>query len=730
MKKFPLIVLLLTLFLTSSICLAESTTKQVRVFIDSKDQFLELKSLHLDIVYRQDNYVEIITDAEELEELQGLNFRTEIVHEDLKAFYRSRLAPKDMGGFMTLSEINAKTDSLVDNFPNIVSDKYNLGQTIEGRDMWAIKISDNPNIDEDEPEILYTAAIHAREVITPMVLFNFADSLTQNYATDTEIQNLVDNREIWFCFCVNPDGYYHNEVTDPLGGGMWRKNRRHNIDGSYGVDLNRNWAYEWGYDNEGSSPDPSDETYRGTMGFSEPETQNMRDFHIERNFIISIYFHSYSDLILWPWGYDQFYTEDNDIFQVLGDSMATWNGYNPTPAWGLYVANGVTDDWIYGEQTLKNKTFAFTFEVGDYWDGFWPNVSDIPELVDENYMPLVYLTGIADSIYQLRAPNAPVISAPDSIDEGQDIEVFWTHEDTLNPAVEYELVELTGQQEITDEAENFDYCTNNGFIKSAARTYSGLYSFFSGAENGIYRYVQYEFPFAVEPGDSLKFYTWYDIENNWDYAYVEVSANGGQFASIEGNITTTYNPHGSNQGHGITGSSSGWVEAKFSLEDFVGQNISVRLSYDTDAYTTEEGIYFDDIFPITIFANESYVTLPSTETSYLFAEKDSGIYHYKVRAKDGQDQYGAYSNADGTEVFPIQTYICGDANADETVNVSDAVMVINYIFLGSAAPEPLEAADTNCDVSVNVSDAVVIINYIFIGGNDPCDTNGDMIPDC
>ncbi|HDS01918.1 MAG TPA: hypothetical protein ENO22_01690 [candidate division Zixibacteria bacterium] len=730
MKKAPLVILILSILLTTSIISAASTTMQVRIYIDSKAQLSELRSLHLDIVYRQDNYVEIITDAEELEELQALDFRTEVIHEDLVAFYQSRLAPKDMGGYMTLSEINAKTDSLVDNFPDIVSQKYNLGQTIEGRDMWAIKISDNPDVDEDEPEVFYTAAIHAREVITPLVLFNFADSLTQKYSTDTQIQNLVDNREIWFCFCVNPDGYYYNEYTDPGGGGMWRKNRRHNFDGSYGVDLNRNFGYEWGYDDEGSSPVPSDATYRGTMGFSEPETQNMRDFHYEREFILSVYFHSYSDLILWPWGYDQFYTEDQDIFQVMGDSIATWNGYAPSPAWGLYVANGTTDDWIYGEQTYKNKTFAFTFEVGGYWDGFWPSVLDIPELVNENYMPLMFLTEVAGSVYQLRAPVAPQIFAPDSIDEGEDIIVFWTFEDTLNPAVEFELVELTGQQEITDYAENFDYCQNNDFILSSARSYSGLYSFFSGAENNIYRYVEYEFPFPVEAGDSLKFYTWYDTELDWDYGYVEVAAGSGPFTAIEGNITTTYDPHGNNRGHGITGSSYGWVLGKFSLEDFVGQNIRVRLSYETDAYTTDEGIYFDDIYPITTFENESFVTLPSDDASYMFPDKIPGMYHYKIRAKDAEDQWGAYSPIDGTQVYALPTYICGDANADETVNVSDAVAIINYVFVGAAAPDPMESADTNCDAAVNVSDAVMIINYVFIGGNDPCDPDGDSIPDC
>jgi hypothetical protein len=76
------------------------------------------------------------------------------------------------------------------------------------------------------------------------------------------------------------------------------------------------------------------------------------------------------------------------------------------------------------------------------------------------------------------------------------------------------------------------------------------------------------------------------------------------------------------------------------------------------------------------------------------------------------------------------TYICGDSNADETLNVSDAVYIINYVFAGGDPPDPLASGDTNCDGTCNVSDAVWLINYVFVGGNEPCDTDGDSLPDC
>ena len=244
------------------------------------------------------------------------------------------------------------------------------------------------------------------------------------------------------------------------------------------------------------------------------------------------------------------------------------------------------------------------------------------------------------------------------------------------------------------------------------------------------RYVQYDFPFQIQPGDSLKFYTWYKMESNWDYAYVEVSTDGVSYSGIPGNITTTSNPYGNNHGNGITGSSNGWVQGRFSLANYVGQTISVRLSYCTDSYTTEEGIYFDDISPVNTFSGQQSFELTAQDTARLFSAMPAGSYYYKVRARDAEDQWGKFSPIDGVDVYALPTYICGDANADETVNVSDAISIINYVFLGGVPPDPAESADTNCDGKVNVSDAVQIINYVFLGGNIPCDTDGDGISDC
>jgi len=710
-------ILCLVLFLSAiSGSASDDQVMQARIYIDSKADWLQLSKMGLDRVWTGRDYIEIVTDKIELDKLEAMGFKTEAIYPDLTAYLQSRMPAKAMGAYKTLDEIYTYLDQIIAGYPAIVSARQSIGQTIEGRDIWAVKISDNPGIDEDEPEILYTAAIHAREVITPEVLFYFMDYLTQNYGSDPEVTDLVDNRELWFILVVNPDGYYHNEVIEPNGGGMWRKNRRNNGDGTYGVDLNRNYGYMWGFDNEGSSPNTGDPTYRGTAAFSEPETQALRDFAIAREFVITIYYHSYSNLILWPWGYDQIYCEDEDIFSVIGDSASTFNGYDPGPGWILYVVNGSSDDWHYGEQTLKKKNFSMTIEVGSYEDNFWPPASRIQPLISENLQPNLYFAEIAGHIYSLRAPAAPFAAVDDTVNMDQ-FEVYWSHDDTLNPAMDFELVELSDRQVITDSINDTDQWNNFDFMLSTDRYASFPSSFYSGEQNNIFRYIQTIDAYSVQPGDTLRFNTYYDIETDWDYAYVEVSLDGETFLPIEGTITTESDPNGNNRGHGITGVSvGGWTEALFDLSDYVGRNVYFRISYYTDQYVTEEGIYIDDFYPHAVFASR-IVYDSITDTSYTIVDKTEGEYFFKVRARDTENQWSSYSAIVST--YATEGYICGDANGDGSPDVADAVYMINYVFKNGPAPDPAASGDANADGELNIADGVYMINFVFKGGPEP-----------
>ncbi len=653
----------LCLLLPSIVSAAGDVQRQVRVYLDVKEDIVKLREMHLDAVYSGPDWVDIITTDSQLKEIQARGFRTETIHEDLVQFYRSRLdLQRDMGGYKTLAEIDAALDTIISNNRDIVSRKEVIGQTIEGRLMYAVKISDNPSLDEDEPEVLYTSAIHAREVITPEVLLNVMHYLCDNYGTDPDVTDLVNNRELYFILNVNPDGYYHNQVISPGGGGLWRKNRRNNGDGTYGVDLNRNYGYYWGFDDNGSSPDGYDETYRGTGPFSEPETQNIRDFIAAHNFIITLYFHSYSNLVLWPWGYDYIVSDEDNLFTIMGDSMAAYNGYSPGAAHTLYLVNGDSDDWGYGDTLTKNKNYAFTIEVGSSSDGFWPSLDRIQPLVQENLQPALFLARIADNPQKLLPPIQPELFVADTVDPAG-YSLDWTLYDTLNPPVMYELVELSDYQRVSDPANNFDNFSNNQFAISTARKVTAPSSFFSGAANNTLRWIQSVNPLLVGPGDSLHFYTWYDIESNWDYAYVEVSTDGITFTSIPGSITTNYNPYGTNQGNGITGSSGGFVYASFDLAAYVGQEIYVRFTYDTDGSQLGEGMYIDDIYPVDGFGTSTVVASTLTDTTYTFGGHPEGTFYYRVRGKDAEDQWSVYSELKSTVVYD-PSYTCIDSDGD------------------------------------------------------------------
>ena len=710
---------------------------QAKITFETPNEMLSIKGLHLDIVWRGDHSVDIVTDATEIAELQQLGLKVDIIHDDLEKFYRDRIAAgdKDYINYLSLSQIEAELMFMQYLYPDLITDKISIGLTLEGRNIWAVKVSDNPDVDEDEPEILYTSAIHAREGITPLVLLTYITTLLENYGTDPEVTYLVDNREMWFVLVVNPDGYAYNDAQNPGGGGMWRKNRRDNGDGTFGVDLNRNYGYMWGYDDEGSSPVPDDPTYRGTGPFSEPETQAMRDFIIDHEFVITIYYHSYSNLIIWPFGYEYgLYTPDEHIFAAIGEEIKSYNGYTPGPGWILYTTNGDSDDWGYGEQTLKDKNIAITVEVGGYDDGFWPETYRIPDLIAENQATNFYLANAVGNINGVLPPEAPLLAVPDSVDAVTPFEVNWLHDDTLNPAVKYELYEMTGFKTITDPADNFDNWINSGFVQETYFTHSSPRSFWSGDASTMERYIQSITPYTVQPDDTLKFWAWYDIQTNFDFAYVEISTDGIHFTPIDGNLSTDGDPWWHNRGHGITGTSgdepwmSEWVEGLYPLNDFAGEDIYVRFSYkDHSLYYAWYGFIVDDIHPVNSFETFTVLSSEITDTSYTIGGKSEGKYYYKVRAYDAEDQWGGYSEIQQVVVGNPIDYYCGDANGDLIIDILDINYLNSYIFNNGPAPEYTGQGDADNCGSINISDAAYIINYYFAGGPAPCQMTADCI---
>lgn len=360
----------------------------IQVELSSPEAIKGLLTLGLDIIeVKRGEYARILVSDEEVTQISEAGYTYKVLYPDMTAHLQATLGTGlDMGGYHTADEIYAALDSIHNEHPTITTPRDTIGFTIQGRPICAMKISDNPNTDEDEPEVFFNSLTHAREPMGMEVVLYFMRYLTNNYGSDARVDSLVNNRELWFVPLVNPDGYLYNELIASEGGGLWRKNRRNNGDGTYGVDLNRNYGHKWGYNNSGSSPVTSGQTYRGTGPFSEPETQSIRDFVLAHNFVITVNYHTYGDYFLYTWGYAPFQPPDRVVYQVLAETATSVNHYIWGPGYlTLYETNGDADDWMYGEMFAKKKSLSFTPEVGGYYEGgFWPPAYLIPTMAEEN----------------------------------------------------------------------------------------------------------------------------------------------------------------------------------------------------------------------------------------------------------------------------------------------------------------------------------------------------------
>jgi hypothetical protein len=314
----------------------------------------------------------------------------------------------------TITEINQAVAS----FPAIASKRV-LGKTYQGRDIVAVKISDNVGTDEAEPEVLYDANHHAREHMTAEMALYLLRQYTSGYASDTRVRNIVNSRELWIIPMVNPDGVEYDIATGSYR--SWRKNRQPNSGSSYvGTDLNRNYGYRWGCCG-GSSGSTSSETYRGTAAFSAPETRVIRDFVNSRvvggvqQIKAAIDFHSYSELVLWPFGHTTANTgtgmtaDQQNTFATFGRQMAATNNYTPQQSSDLYITDGDSLDWLWG----THKIFAYTFELyprSASGGGFYPSASVITRETSRNREAALLLAEVADCPYKVIGKQAQYCS--------------------------------------------------------------------------------------------------------------------------------------------------------------------------------------------------------------------------------------------------------------------------------------------------------------------------------
>ncbi len=355
----------------------------------------------------QDNYIIAYGNVADLNKMKKRGLL--IAASDLQIendFKKNNLNAKD---FPTKDSTYHNYQELTEALKNMAAKNSDLiklssiAQTTEKRDLWALEITNDPTNADQKAGIIFMGGHHAREHLSVEMPLMWAEYLITEFRNgNPRIVKLLNSRVIHIIPAVNPDGMEYDISSANYQ--MWRKNRSKNSDGTYGVDLNRNYGYQWG--TGGSSSNTNDETYKGPKAFSEIESLAIKNYiEAHSNITILLSYHSFSKLILYPWGhkYDGIeIANDQAVHKKMAEKMATWNGYTPQQSSELYIASGDTTDWSYG----AHKIISFTFELdptnsGFGSGGFYPGTAQIQPSFDKNIEPMIYLTQYADNPYRV-----------------------------------------------------------------------------------------------------------------------------------------------------------------------------------------------------------------------------------------------------------------------------------------------------------------------------------------
>lgn len=293
-----------------------------------------------------------------------------LLHLDGYAVIRERAVDQAKGpdaGYQTPAEVEAALKALHERYPSLTKVET-LGKSREGRDIWALKIAVHPDAhDPAKPVALFNGMHHAREVMTTEVVLDTAEHLLAGYGQDAKATHWVDANEIWLVPMLNVDG--SNKVWN--GSALWRKN----TGGIMGVDINRNYPFKWGVCN-GSSPFFFMEDYRGGSAGSELETKALMGLVSRVQPVVDISYHSYSELVIYPYGCDGTHTETKATVEGIGRKMAALlprdddkGTYEPGTSWEvIYDTDGTDIDWMYNEHNV----LAYTIEMNASDEGFQP----------------------------------------------------------------------------------------------------------------------------------------------------------------------------------------------------------------------------------------------------------------------------------------------------------------------------------------------------------------------
>jgi hypothetical protein len=524
-------------------------------------------------------------------------------------------------------------------------------KTYQGRWVYGVKISDNPGVEEEnEPGLLVDGCHHAREWATPQVVRLFCDSLLKTYATSSEVQQIVNNIEL-YCFpVINVDGYVYDYSN---GGVSWRRNRKP-FGSAIGCDVNRDYAGcanipagDWGAVDDGKATHyPGNDLFCGARPAWAEEITAMCTYAKARVINAYMSYHSYSELLMWGWGFSTATIPDNTVVSRFGNRMAGMinrlggGTYQPgqIPVI-LYSVSGGSIDWFYScmRWVCGVANISYTTEVGT---SFYQPVADLDGLCLQNFKALKYLAQLTrDSVPPLVEGVVPPPQLSDIGTVSANFTVRWHPLNTSeNHPTRWELVELSNPSIKTDSLESgTGRWTLNGFTLSTAQAHSATHSFFSGNTSGQNTVVTSIHPYLVQTNDSLTFWCYYNLENNYDVAVAEVSENNREWFDVD---TARF-----------TGSQTSWQRKAYSLAAWVGKSIFIRFRSMYDDGTQNTGFYVDDIRPTCLFGTVTSISQNITDTLYQFTSHAIGTYYYYVRGDNAAWDWGEYSTIKRADVI-------------------------------------------------------------------------------
>ncbi|MGW4701506.1 M14 family zinc carboxypeptidase [Streptomyces sp. NPDC004285] len=414
-----------------SVWRAEVTKEQVPLLLDAGADAHELTE---QVPAKGSATVELFLTGRQAGQLRGQGVR--IAEHTLGAQAEKRVAAAGDGVFRPYGGPNGLKQEILDTaraHPGLTK-VVSIGKTLKGQDILALKLTRGAQRAEDgsKPATLYMSNQHAREWITPEMTRRLMHYYLDQYGKDERITRIVDSTELWFVLSANPDGYDYTHA-DPANR-QWRKNLRDNdgdgrIGPGDGVDLNRNFAYKWGYDNEGSSPDPADETFRGKAAMSEPETRALDAFQKRIGFAYGVNYHSAAQLLLYGVGWQVATDTPDDVaLRALAGTpqKSAVPGYRPQVSSELYITNGEADGHaanVNGMQmfTPEMSTCATASRVdpNDAWNpGDCASVFTFPDdekLIQAEFAKNIpFALAVAETSAHPDRPVSPVgIDAPD-----------------------------------------------------------------------------------------------------------------------------------------------------------------------------------------------------------------------------------------------------------------------------------------------------------------------------